>query len=433
MTPEQRNYILKTLDQYWPDNTQIIEKVPIAHKNIPKNEELPPQGVMVEIPEWANDIAIDGGLLVPKWASNQASKSWMDTDWVAVCFWYINNIAERAYEEKHGPIHSYSLRLKGWDNRFWEHAWVNRIALFLRRWASYINKRTEEELFGRLPKPEILITHDVDAVKKTMAIRFKQTAFHCFNAFRALFKLKPTLAFRKFHSAIKFFFSRDDYWCFEKIKDIEINNEIRSHFNFYAGPTGHKRKLHQQLIDPAYDIFDERLVREITSLNDGGWTIGLHQAFDTWKDAEYMVKEKEKLELVLGVHVKTCRQHWLRFSFKETWETQQKAGFELDTTLGFNDRPAFRNGTALTFHPWCNGMPSPLNLAATPMVFMDSHFYDYQELSEEQRRKEIKRWFDEIRIVHGSATIIWHQHVINNDYGWEHGYIDMIREYSTSY
>ena len=51
---------------------------------------------------------------------------------------------ERIWEKKFGPIHSYSFRLKGWDNRVWDYAWVNRIALFLKSWSIKLN---QEELF----------------------------------------------------------------------------------------------------------------------------------------------------------------------------------------------------------------------------------------------------------------------------------------------
>ena len=36
---------------------------------------------------------------------------------------------ERIWEKVHGCIHSYSFRLKGWDTRAWDHAWVNRCYL----------------------------------------------------------------------------------------------------------------------------------------------------------------------------------------------------------------------------------------------------------------------------------------------------------------
>ena len=64
-------------------------------------------------------------------------------------------------DTKKGPIHSYSFHLKNWDKRVWEHAWVNRIAIFLRIWASKLNNSKPEDLFGHLPIAKIQISHDV--------------------------------------------------------------------------------------------------------------------------------------------------------------------------------------------------------------------------------------------------------------------------------
>jgi hypothetical protein len=162
-----------------------------------------------------------------------------------------------------------------------------------------------------------------------------------------------------------------------------------------------------------------------------GWVIGLHQSFKAWAHSEAILAERIRVEHALEAPVLTCRQHWLRFSWKHTWLAQQSAGLELDSTLGFNNRPAFRNGAAIQFHPWDFISEQPMNLAALPMVLMDSHLYDYVDLTATQRHHQMAYWLDEVRAVHGTATIIWHQRVMSNDYGWGNGYetlLSMIEE-----
>jgi len=131
----------------------------------------------------------------------------------------------------------------------------------------------------------------------------------------------------------------------------------------------------------------------------------------------------------LGAPVTACRQHWLRFSFGRTWKIQREAGFQLDTTLGFNDRPAFRNGAALMMNPWNEVSDSPVTgFSILPMVLMDSHLYDYQPYSEDQRKEAIRYWIEEIKSVGGEATVIWHQRVMSRDYGWAEGYRCLLEE-----
>ncbi|QIZ69374.1 hypothetical protein [Oxynema aestuarii] len=420
----ERSYAVKALERYWQNRESLILRLPIPEVLYPDIEQLPPPVEFVELPNWATDIAVEGSLLVPKQAIAEGeTPPWTRTDWLWVIFWYLNGLAEQSFERQHGPIHSYSFQLKGWDSRLWSRAWVNRIALFLRRWAAREQGVSEQALFGSLPKAEIILTHDVDAIAKTLAIRFKQTAFHSFNAVRSLLRGQIGSSLSKLANAAKFLFSQDNYWCFDRITALEKTHGFRSHFNIYGGPGGWQRTFQELLLDPAYSIATHpKLKQQLQKMSAEGWTIGLHQSFNAWADAEQMQGERQRLEKALGFPVTSCRQHWLRFSWEQTWQAQQKAGFALDSTLGFNDRPGFRTGVALQYHPWCFKSRREQNLQVLPMVLMDSHLYDYRNLSDSERNTQIAYWLDEIYAVHGTASVIWHQRVMSNDYGWATGY-----------
>jgi hypothetical protein len=420
----KRTYAVKALERYWTNRESLILGLPIPEVLYPDIEQLPPPVEFVELPSWATDIAVDGSLLVPKQAIAEGeTPPWTRTDWLWVIFWYLNGLPEQSFEQRYGSIHSYSFQLKEWDSRLWSRAWVNRIALFLRRWAAREQGVSEEDLFGSLPKAEIVLTHDVDAIAKTLAIRLKQTAFHSFNAARSLLRGQIGESLSKLATAAKFLFSEDDYWCFDRITALETTHGLRSHFNIYGGLGGWQRTFQELLLDPAYSIAnDPRLKQQLQKMSAEGWTIGLHQSFNAWADAEQMQGERQRLEEALGFPVRSCRQHWLRFSWQKTWEAQQKAGFALDSTLGFNDRPGFRTGAALQYCPWCCKSRSSQNLQVLPMVLMDSHIYDYGNLSDPERNTQIAYWLDEIYAVHGTASVIWHQRVMSNDYGWATGY-----------
>ena len=76
------------------------------------------------------------------------------------------------------------------------------------------------------------------------------------------------------------------------------------------------------------------------------------------------------------------------------------------------------------------GNEEQLNLEALPMVLMDSHLYDYGSFTDEERGGEMNRWLDEIKAVRGQATIIWHQRVVSEDYGWGQGYEELLNKLS---
>jgi hypothetical protein len=424
--PAWREHVYQNLQRYWPQNIEQIYQIPTPYRELPDEEDLPPVFAEIRLPEWASDIAIKQKFLVPKWAELDANGQWEQVDWIAVAFWYMENLAERAFEEKHGPIHSYSFRLRGWDPRLWRHAWVNRIALFLRRWAAQAGNSEEVNLLGPLPKAEIRLTHDVDAVTKTGAIRLKQAAFNAFNCMRSLGRLQIHRFFESLAKACRFLGSTDDYWCFEQIRKMEREQGRSSTFNFYAGKPGPQRTPRERLMDPAYDIHEHRLREELATLRNGGWEVGLHPSYDAWADKQRFLAEKQNLERATGADVTTCRQHWLRFSFEKTWQMQAACKIVEDTTLGFNDRPGFRNSAALTWHPWDPARKQPMGIKATPMVLMDSHLYDYKPLSTRGRTREIAKWLYEVKSVGGQVTVIWHQRVFSQDYGWRSGYAQLL-------
>ena len=417
-----RSYVVDQLARYWPSAGERIARLPVPDALNSRPECLPPPVSRVELPDWAADAGVERALCVPApYIVDKEQPVWKRTDWFGVAFWFLNGCAEQAFERGSGPIHAYSHRLGGWDPYIWEKAWVNRIALFLRKWAARETGRDETELFGALPEPEILVTHDVDAIRKTPAIRLKQSAFQVFNSLRCATRMRLPRAARRLASAAQFLFSAADYWCFDELADAEEALGLRSCFFVYGGDL-RQRSPQQRLLDPGYDLGEPALKNKLCELAARGWQVGLHQSFNAWRDTELMSCEKSRLERTLGTPVTMCRQHWLRFSWVDTWRAQQNAGLELDATLGFNDRPGFRNGAALRFHPWNLESRQPRRIAAVPMVLMDSHLYDYAELSGPERDAELDRWVDEVRAVRGTATINWHQHTLAEDYGWRPGF-----------
>jgi hypothetical protein len=112
----EKEYVIQTLSAYWKDNEDLISKLPLVKAPLPIEEKFPPELSNVSLPSWANDIGIDGDLLVPNWTIIQGEKpEWERTDWLSAMFWYIHGSAERAYESLNGPIHSNSFYLKNSD------------------------------------------------------------------------------------------------------------------------------------------------------------------------------------------------------------------------------------------------------------------------------------------------------------------------------
>lgn len=421
-------HVLRAGDRYFAGHSSGFRALPVAELPFPVVAR-PLKLIDVVLPDWGAHWGCDGILAVPlECCADPAEPHWAQVDWWLAAFLMLEGWHEQAWEMQHGPIHSYAFRLHGWDDRAWERAWVNRIALFLRAWTAHIAGVEEVKLFGPLPGVELLLTHDVDAVAKTWAIRLKQTAFLGLNTLRLLMRGQLGEAGARLSRALRFLFMRDDWWTLDEMQEMERRAGLRSQFNFYADARA--KSLSRWLFDPGYNVTVPRLVGLLNSLIRGGWRVGLHQSYDAWEDPALMRQQKERLQSLLPVSVSSCRQHWLRFSWKKTWRAQAEAGFREDTTLMFNDRPGFRVAAALEWTPWNVAQGEEGAFKALPTVLMDSHFYDYQPMSAAARRAALKHWLSEVVAVGGQAAVLWHPHTISAAYGWREGFQDLLEELS---
>ena len=424
-----KKHVIESLSPYWPRGRHLIEGLQVAHSTTPFTIKLPLRLCEIAIPDWAQEWAVNGVLLVPEelfplGKSQSDENLWQDVDWFAAIFIMLEAWHERAWEAKYGPIHSYSFRLKNWDYRVWEKAWVNRISLFLREWATNKHGGTSVSLFGALPKSNFLVTHDVDALNKTLAIRLKQGAFTGFNTLINLVAGRGRASLTGACKTLRILFGREDWWTFNDLLSLEKDIGIHSTFHFHADPS--PKTLKSWLFDPGYCSQTKRVRNLFLKILAEGHQIGLHPGFDSWDNRSSMVAQKNKLEAASKTKISACRQHWLRFCWEKTWLTQEDIGLTSDTTLMFNDRPGFRNSSALNWHPWKPSSQGAHKIKVRPTVLMDSHFYDYQQLTVKQRSEQLNSWLVETHAVHGDASVLWHPHTLTRDYGWRDGFIFLL-------
>lgn len=425
----RRDHIITSLHMYWKKGAEYLQQLSFRQIETP-NIKLPLRLVEFRLPDWASSCGVDGVILVPAEAAsaNYAGDDWQKVDWWLAAFLMLECWHERVFERHNGtPIHSYSFRLNEWDTRAWDAAWVNRIALFLRKACAYQLQQPETALFGTLPKGSVLVTHDVDAIQKTWPIRIKQTIFLSLNALRFLSQRQWKKAVSSFFKAVRFFFSNENWWVFDKLLRMESEKGIKARFHFYADQR--RKTLKSWLFDPSYQLTDQRLGNLFSNIRALGGEIGLHPAFDSWSDSAKYKVQKSHLAKTANQDINVLRQHWLRFSFEKSWSAQEQAGFKEDTTLMFNDRSGFRAAAAVAWRPVETSSSKHiknLTLTVIPTILMDSHSYDYQPVSDIGRVDILNRWIGEVYAVGGQAAVLWHPHTLTNDYGWSDGFGELL-------
>jgi hypothetical protein len=403
-----RAQVRSALNSVWGDHADDVEALPIPPAS-PAAVSGALRLVSVDLPEWAADLGVDRSLLVP---AEVGGESWKVVDWWTAAFLLLECWHERAWEQQHGPVHSYSHRLVGWDRRAWQRAWVNRIGAFMGRWANIDLPRSSAH---------IVLSHDVDALAKTVPIRIKQGVMRA--AVRGRGGRQGT---RHGRGPLRFAFGRDDWNCVGDVLALERARGLSATFHVFADPR--RRNAMRWLMDPGYRLDTEEGRALLDGLRAAGATIGLHPSFDSWRDSGLLSAQRSWLEEHVGGPVHHVRQHWLRFSWAHTWAAQSAAGLLHDSTLMFNDRAGFRNSAALSWRPWDHVRGAAHTIDATPCCFMDSHRYDYDFLAHGSARVDASSLIDECIAVSGTTQMLWHPHSLSADYGWRQGFVELVED-----
>jgi hypothetical protein len=367
--------------------------------------EYDPEGwVWLPLPDWASNVVPQEypGLLVPNYTEIYDYENY---PWWNAIDYYIKLGFEKAHENQYGSIHSYSRKFKIKNFPIFDFAWVNRIAAFLRLWASQLSNLPEADLFGAPSTPKIILTHDVDALDITFKLRIKQLV-HRLLEFRFIEMLRIG-----FHS------NTDNF--IESLIDLENSYNFKSVWFIFVRSKDNPQ-ITYSFLDPQYSLESPKARKLIQKLKESGHKFGLHGSFSSWNDTYRLHNERTILSNFLGIEINLIRQHWLKFSIYETWKAQNSAGLTSDFTLGFNDRMGFRASTSL---PISTNIDSQIAIST---LIMDSNLFSRKYRNFETRKFEIDRLLDEIESFGGHMAINWHPHTLSSCYGWKETYIYLL-------
>lgn len=236
----------------------------------------------------------------------------------------------------------------------------------------------------------LCLTHDVDRVYKTYQ------SFYYAAAERDPGHLADLLP------------GRNPYWQFPDIMDLEDDLGVRSSFNFLDEQYLFQDKPARAWVRPdywrlflgRYEIDDEAVVDAIRELDAGGWEIGLHGSFESFRDEARLRQEKATLEDLVGHEVIGGRQHYLNLDRPRTWRYQRDVGLSYDSSLGSSRIVGFQ-GRYEPFRPFGDEfVVFPLTLMDCALPNVDSH--------PDRAWRTCERLLEEARDNNGVMTVLWH-------------------------
>ncbi len=239
---------------------------------------------------------------------------------------------------------------------------------------------------------KVVLTHDVDRIDKTF-----QYLTHCKSNLQQI-------SSRDFRSWLNNFFNRNVYFMIKDVLQIEEKLGVKSTFFFLheTMPFDLLKKSNWPLSLGYYSLNDARLKNIYPSILSGGWEIGLHGSFLSYKDAGLLAKEKELLEQNIESSVYGVRQHFLNLT-ENTWVNQEKAGFKYDASWGHTRTIGFKDNIYKEFNPLENK-----NFKVVPLALMD-----YCVMQLKDYVPKVVDIIEECIYNDGVLVINWHQRTFN--------------------
>ena len=232
----------------------------------------------------------------------------------------------------------------------------------------------------------LFLSHDVDVVRKwTM----KRSLYELANASINLLKLKGKRFFSTIESLSGALKGNDPYWNYDELLFLESGNGFVS--TWFFAPFGGQYNHRQNDIDPVYHRKAAEITSMIRRILEDGCEIALHGTRDAFFDVKALKHQLESYESRVGFKLCGVRHHYLMFRLGKTLEAASAAGLLYDATMGFSNRPGFRNGMASPFFPLPVSNPAG-KIVEIPLNFMDTMFMLSGDEPEVVKRRVIEAY-----------------------------------------
>jgi len=164
------------------------------------------------------------------------------------------------------------------------------------------------------------------------------------------------------------------------------------------------------------------IAEDVSAAVARGSEIGLH-GIDAWHGDDAGRTEMREITLLTGGERAGTRMHWLYFSERSP-QLLDNAGFDYDSTWGYNDAVGYRAGTAQVF-----AFPGTRRLLELPLSIMDTALFAWDRWA--MRRGDAWRHCDAV-LDHaakagGTVVVNWHCRSLAPERLWGSFYEELLR------
>lgn len=170
-----------------------------------------------------------------------------------------------------------------------------------------------------------------------------------------------------------------------------------------------------------YEAHD--VAQQLTRTTDAGHEIALH-GLDAWRTTAAAVEERQRIETATSTPVSGVRMHWLYFE-DQSPARLDAAGFEYDSTCGYNETVGFKAGTSQAFLP-----PGCSTLLELPLHVMDTALFYPDRLGLDQG-EGLARCLPIVEHAErsgGAVVVNWHDRSLVPERQWNRAYDGLLRD-----
>ena len=255
-------------------------------------------------------------------------------------------------------------------------------------------------------KFEVIPTHDIDSI-------FYRTSLKAFLG--DLIKRRSLVCF--FERALSIF--KDPVMTFDYLMENSEKANLKSHFYFMA--------TNGEPYDPSNYTTTNRFTTIINNIKRRGHIIGFHAGYTTFNNHSKWSAQYNELVERIKINITEGRQHYLRWDSKETKQIWSSNNMNIDSTLGYSEKPGFRCGTGDLFPIFDVNNRRELSLNERPLILMDTSFSKYNNAAE--KCSEALKYYKLISEIYCMPlTILFHNSNFTSEWkGMKKIYSDFIQ------
>lgn len=232
--------------------------------------------------------------------------------------------------------------------------------------------------------------------------------------------------FKRMGNILKVVFrlKRDPFFNFEKLCEIHAPFGRDAHLFFHCGGRG---KYDKRTFFPSWRYFLAK------RKSDRFITAGLHPSYRAASTPWLFRLERNVMACAVKHSVDSCRFHYLKCTFPDSYDMLAQAGFKDDWSMIYSNDPGFRASTSFPFYFYNLKKEKAYALLIHPTAVMDKTLHSNKGMSVDEAYDYIMALAQKVEAVNGHFVTLFHNDHLTDAFeewrGWETLYRRIINHF----